>query len=163
MKTTDLCDEFDTLVKVAEPVGFKMYGRRKSFYGKMETVKCYEDNSLVRAAVESAGPGKVLVVDGGGSLRCALLGDNIAGLALKNEWAGILIHGCVRDSAALAEMEIGIVALGTNPRKSAKRNEGSSQIDLHFAGADFFPGGYIYIDEDGIVTSQKELLPSPIS
>jgi len=90
-------------------------------------------------------------------LRCALLGDNVAALALKNEWNGILIYGSIRDSEAVSALELGVVALGTNPRKSAKKNEGTSNIELHFAGASFIPGQFIYIDADGIVTSAKEI------
>jgi len=157
MKTTDLCDDYGDETQVVDSIGFKHFGGCTSFFGKIETVKCYEDNSLLRAAIERNGAGKVLVVDGGGSLRCALLGDNVAALALKNEWNGILIYGSIRDSEAVSALELGVVALGTNPRKSAKKNEGTSNIELHFAGASFIPGQFIYIDADGIVTSAKEI------
>jgi regulator of ribonuclease activity A len=158
MKTTDLCDEYGDQIHVADPIGFKSFGGYNEFFGKIETVKCYEDNSLVRAALEENGKSKVLVVDGGGSLHCALLGDNIAALAQKNEWSGILLFGCIRDSEAVSALGLGIVALGTNPRKSAKNNEGTANVSVHFAGIDFIPGSHIYIDSDGIVTSEKELV-----
>jgi len=157
MKTTDLCDAHSDHLHIAESIGWASFGGRKEFWGEIETVKCHEDNSLVRAALEKNGRGKVLVVDGGGSRRCALVGDLIAALAQKNEWAGLLIYGSVRDSEALAAIEIGVVALGTHPKKSAKRNEGLANVQVHFAGIDFVPGHYIYIDPDGIVTSEKSL------
>jgi regulator of ribonuclease activity A len=157
MKTTDLCDEYGDRVHVADPIGFRSFGGRKEIIGQIETVKCHEDNSLLRAAVEKNGKGKILVVDGGGSNRCALLGDNIAAIAHQNEWNGIVIYGFIRDSEAISKIDIGIVALGTNPRKSAKKNEGSTNIVLHFANTDFVPGNFIYIDQDGIITSEKEL------
>jgi regulator of ribonuclease activity A len=157
MKTTDLCDDYGDQVHVAEPVGFKSFGGRKSFAGQIETVRCYEDNSLVRTALEGNGLGKVLVVDGGGSLRCALLGDRLAALAQENQWSGILIYGGIRDSEAISTLAIGVVALGTHPRRSAKNNEGMANTVLRFAGIDFVPGHYIYIDPDGIVTSEVKI------
>jgi regulator of ribonuclease activity A len=157
MKTSDLCDEYGDQVQVAEPIGFGSFGGRKEFFGQIVTLKCFEDNSLLRAAIEKNGKGKVLVVDGGGSNRCALLGDNIASIAHQNEWNGIIIHGYIRDSEAVSKIDIGIVALGTNPRKSAKKNKGAANIIVNFAQTDFIPGKYIYIDQDGIVTSEKEL------
>lgn len=160
MKTTDLCDEYGDQVQVAEPIGFKPFGGRNPFWGQIVTVKCHEDNSLVKAAVSQNGRGKVLVVDGGGSLRCALLGDIIAGLAQQNEWAGFLIYGAIRDSEAVAAINIGVMALGTNPRKSGKKNEGTANIHLHFAGIQFVPGHFIYLDADGIVTSAAALIPA---
>jgi regulator of ribonuclease activity A len=158
MKTTDLCDEFGDQVYVADPIGFRHFGRQHSFYGQIKTVKCYEDNSLVRAALVENGRGKVLVVEGGGSLRCALLGDMLAALAQKNEWNGILIYGAVRDTEALATLDIGVMALATNPRRSEKKNEGTADVPVNFAGIYFIPGRYLYVDEDGIVTSKNNLL-----
>ena len=160
MKTTDLCDENREQVQVADSIGFRHFGGRSTFWGQIATVKCYEDNSLVKAAVSQNGRGKVLVVDGGGSLRCALLGDIVAALAQQNEWAGVLIYGAIRDSEAVAAIDIGVVALSTNPRKSGKKNEGTANIPLHFAGIQFVPGQFIYLDADGIVTSAAALLPS---
>ena len=100
----------------------------------------------------------MLVVDGGGSLRCALVGDNIAALAIKNNWRGIIVNGCIRDSRLIGEMEVGVKALNTNPVKSIKRNEGQENIDVGFAGVDFKPGQFVYADEDGIVVSEFRLI-----
>lgn len=157
MKTTDICDAYGDVVRVAEVIGLRHYGGRTTFSGLIETVKCFEDNSLVRAALEKNGRGKVLIVDGGGSLRCALLGDNIAALAEGNEWAGVLVHGAIRDTADIADIDIGIMALGTSPRRSAKNNEGSANVLVHFAGINFVPGHTIYADMDGIITSERAL------
>ncbi len=157
MKTSDLCDKYGQQITIAEPIGFISYGRRKEFFGQIETVKCFEDNSLVRTAIEKSGKGKILVVDGGRSRRCALLGDMLAALALNNEWNGILIHGSIRDSDEIANLDIGVLALGTHPKKSAKNNEGAAQVTVHFSGVDFVPGQFIYIDVDGIVISKSEL------
>jgi regulator of ribonuclease activity A len=160
MKTADLCDKYGDLLvlHVLEPLGFKNFGGRAEFHGQIETVKCYEDNTFVRAALEKDGTDKVLVVDGGGSSRCALLGDNIADLAHRNHWKGIIVFGCIRDSAAVSKMEIGVLALGTNPQKSAKEKAGEVNIIVSFADVDFIPGEYVYIDEDGAVVSAKELV-----
>ncbi len=160
MKTTDLCDEHGDKVMVADPIGFRHFGGRTTFSGLIETVKCFEDNSLVRATLEQNGRGKVLVVDGGGSLRVALIGDNLAALARHNEWAGILVHGAIRDAADVATIEIGVVALATNPRKSAKNNEGDVGVLVHFAGINFEPGHTVYVDADGIITSETPLAVS---
>lgn len=157
MKTTDLCDQHADQVRVAEPIGFKSFGSRHEFHGQIETIKCYEDNTFVRAMLEKDGSGKVLVVDGGGSRRCALLGDNIADLAYQNKWNGIIIYGSIRDSLAVSDIDIGILALGTNPKKSAKNKEGTVNIPVHFAGVDFVPGEFIYADEDGMVISHQEI------
>jgi regulator of ribonuclease activity A len=157
MKTSDICDEYGDQVSAGDPIGFQHFGGRNEFYGQIETVKCFEDNSLVRAALERSGRGKILVIDGGGSLRCALVGDQLAALALKNEWRGMLVYGCIRDSEALSGLDIGVVALSAHPRKSAKKNEGSANLSVHFAGIRFCPGQYLYIDLDGIVTSQNQI------
>ena len=157
IKTTDLCDNNAEIVRVADPIGFKDYGGKKNFFGRIQTVKCFEDNSFVRKALEQDGEGKVLVVDGGGSLRCALLGDMMGDLAVKNNWSGIIVYGCVRDSAAISRLAIGVKALNTHPLKSGKRNEGQENIPIHFAGVDFIPGEFIYCDEDGIIVSKEEL------
>ena len=157
MKTTDLCDEYGGEVNVADPIGFKHYGACKEFHGRIETIKCHEDNSLVRTAVAKPGQGKVLVVDGGGSLRCALLGDLLADKAQKNGWEGIVIYGCIRDSEVVATLDLGVMALGTHPRKSEKRDIGLNDATLQFAGIRFVPGQYLYADIDGIVTSERAL------
>jgi len=157
MKTSDLCDNYIDQIQVAEPIGFKSFGGRHEFHGRIETVKCYEDNTFVRATLEKDGTGKVLVVDGGGSNRCALLGDNIAELAYTNKWNGVIVYGSIRDSVAVSKINIGILALGTNPKKSAKNKEGAVGIPVHFAGVDFIPAESVYVDEDGIIASRQEL------
>ncbi len=157
LKTTDLCDNHAKKVQIAEPIGFKDFGGTKLFSGKIETVKCFEDNSFVRKALEQNGEGKVLVIDGGGSMRCALLGDMLGDLAIKNKWSGIIVYGCIRDSAAMATLALGVKALNTIPLKSNKRNEGQPNIPVHFAGVIFTPGHFVYCDEDGIIVSKEEL------
>ncbi|MBK7149277.1 MAG: ribonuclease E activity regulator RraA [Bacteroidetes bacterium] len=156
-KTTDLSDQFPAQVQVALPIGLRHFGRKKNFSGKMVTLKCFEDNSFVRKLLETDGAGQVLVVDGGGSKRCALLGDLLAALAIKNNWSGVVVYGCIRDSAAIADMELGVMALDTIPLKSNKRNEGQENIALSFAGITFTPGQYLYADEDGILVSENAL------
>jgi regulator of ribonuclease activity A len=158
MKTSDLCDNYPDKVKAAAPVGFRDFGGKKIFSGKIHTVKCFENNPFVKNALEQNGEGKVLVVDGGGSVKCALFGDMLAELAIKNKWHGIIVNGCIRDSAALANLDIGVKALNVIPLKSGKKNEGQENVSVHFAGIDFNPAEYIYCDEDGIIVSTIELL-----
>jgi regulator of ribonuclease activity A len=157
MKTTDLCDTYPDRLRVMEPIGFQQFGGRTEFHGKIETVKCFEDNTFVRASLEKDGTGKVLVVDGGGSNRCALLGDNIAELAHSNHWNGIIVYGCIRDSLAVSNIDIGVLALGTNPKKSAKQKIGATNLVVRFADVDFAPGEFVYADQDGVVVSNREL------
>lgn len=154
--TTDLCDAHGETVQACAPV-FSAYGARRAFSGPVSTVRCFEDNSRVKEAVESPGEGRVLVVDGGGSLRCALLGGNLGLAAVRNGWAGIIIHGCVRDSAELNALDLGIRALAAMPRRSEKRGEGSLDVPVTIAGATFRPGDHVYVDEDGIVVSSGPL------
>lgn len=159
-KTPDLCDEFEaelgTSVRVVAPM-FQRYGGRASFSGKIVTLKIFEDNSLVREAFAESGAGKVLVIDGGGSLRCALVGDQLAILARKNGWEGVVVYGCIRDSGDIAGIDIGIRALNTHPQKSIKKGIGDRDIAVTFGGVTFNPGEYIYVDEDGILVSAKPL------
>ena len=157
IKTSDLCDNHDGKVRVADPIGFKDYGGKKDFYGRIRTVKCFEDNSFVRKTLEQKGEGDVLVIDGGGSMRCALLGDMLGEIAVNNKWSGIIVFGCIRDSAAVSLLQLGVKALNTNPLKSAKRNEGQENISVQFAGLNFVPGEFVYCDVDGIVISSEEL------
>jgi regulator of ribonuclease activity A len=152
MTTADLYDELGEQLKVAAPI-FRDFGGRSSFEGPLATVKVFEDNSLVRASLSEAGAGRVLVVDGGGSLRCALLGDQLAKLAYTNGWAGVVVWGCVRDVEALAEIPLGVKALGAIPRKSAKLGEGTRQVPVRFAEVEFVPGEYLLADRDGVVVS----------
>ncbi|SNR14380.1 ribonuclease E activity regulator RraA [Tenacibaculum jejuense] len=156
--TADLCDDFIDILQVATPIDFKDYGGRKNFHGEIVTIKCFEKNPLVKQTLNTDGTGKVLVVDGGGSLKCALMGDNLAALAIKNNWNGVLIYGCIRDSREISTMEIGIKALNTTPRKSIKIPEGDINNTVSFADVNFTPGHYIYCDEDGIVVSEKKLV-----
>ncbi len=155
--TADLCDRFDAEVRVVSP-GFRDYGGLVCFSGRIATVKVHEDNSLVRAALETAGEGRVLVVDGGGSLRCALVGDVLAGLAHDHGWAGLLVYGCIRDAAAIAGVPIGLKALGTHPRKSVKKGWGDRDIPVTFSGVTFIPGNHLYADPDGIVVASRPLV-----
>ncbi|MDE2423502.1 MAG: ribonuclease E activity regulator RraA [Betaproteobacteria bacterium] len=150
INTADLCDELGDRAFVAEPI-FYNYGGSTSFHGQIATVKVFEDNTLVRATLETPGHGRVLVVDGGGSLRCALIGDQLAELAITQGWAGIIVYGCIRDSETIANMSIGLQALGTHPRKSVKKGEGTAAISVTFAGVTFIPGNWVVADEDGIV------------
>ncbi len=156
IKTADLCDQHTADVHVAAPI-FRAYGGIVEFWGPISTVSVYEDNVLVRAALETQGAGRVLVVDGGGSLRCALVGDLLAALAHRNGWAGVVVHGCIRDAAAIAQIPIGVRALNTNPLRSAKRGAGEREVPVNFAGLTFTPGHYLYADLDGIVVSARRL------
>ncbi|MBF5043193.1 RraA family protein [Aggregicoccus sp. 17bor-14] len=157
--TADLCDAHagEPDFQVAEP-GFLDFGARRSFHGAIATVRAPEDNSLVREALEEPGGGRVLVVDGGGSRRCALVGDMLAALAQKNGWAGVLVNGCIRDAGEVARTAVGVKALGTHPLKSGKRNEGQRDVEVRFAGVTFRPGAHLYADVDGVVVSAKALL-----
>ncbi len=156
--TCDLCDAHrdGQTLRVLPPV-FKDYGARRRFCGPVSTVKCFEDNSLVKAAVDSPGQGRVLVVDGGGSLRRALLGGNLAAAAARNGWAGVVIDGCVRDVAELAACEIGIRALAAMPLPPVKRNEGQRDVAVQVQGLWVRPGDWLYADDDGIVVADGAL------
>ena len=154
-QTADLYDLYAEKLQVVLPL-FKSYGAKKKFHGEIVTIKCYEDNSLVAEQVKQNGKGKVLVVDGGGSLRRALLGDNLAKNAIENGWEGLVIFGCIRDSAIINELEIGVKALNTNPAKTEKRNEGQLNVAISFGDVIFEPGNFVYSDEDGIVVTQKK-------
>lgn len=157
IRTADLCDEHERDLQVAEPV-FRGYGGKLGFAGRIETVKAHEDNKLVRSELEKNGAGKVLVIDGGGSLRTALIGDKIAKLAADNRWEGLIVYGCVRDSAALREISLGVFALATNPTRPKKNGFGEIGIPVRFAGVTFTPGAYVYADEDGVVVSATKLV-----
>lgn len=154
--TTDLSDAHPE-AQVCEPI-FHDYGGSKTFYGPIKTLKVFEDNALVRTTLETAGDGRVLVVDGGGSNRCALVGGNLGVLAVKNGWAGIVVYGYVRDSKELGSQPVGIKALGLHPRKSEKGLH-SAHADkvLSFAGVSFKPGSWLYADVDGIVVSDSKI------
>ncbi len=156
MKTCDLCDANEALVRIADPV-FGDFGGVIEFSGRARTLKLFEDNSLVREALATPGNDSVLVVDGGGSLRCALLGGNLAALAEKNGWAGVVIDGCVRDSAELEIAKIGIKAIATHPLKSIKRGDGQVDISIDIAGISVNTGDWVYADEDGLIVSASAL------
>ncbi|MGD9386666.1 MAG: ribonuclease E activity regulator RraA [Gammaproteobacteria bacterium] len=154
--TADLCDAHEADLHVLEPL-FEAFGSVTVFDGPIATVKCYEDNSKVREALAEPGAGRVLVVDGGGSMRRALLGDMLAEMAVKNGWQGLVINGCIRDSAAINELELGVRALGTIPLKTHKRGEGQRDVSLSFAGVTFRPGEHLYADADGVVVAARPL------
>jgi len=155
--TPDLCDQFPDDVQVLAPM-FNSYGGIANFGGEIVTVKCFEDNSLVKEQLGLPGTGKVLVVDGGGSLRKALLGDMIAASAVKNGWAGVIIYGCIRDVDAINEMQLGVQALNTVPLKTEKRGIGDLNIPVTFGGATFKPGEFVYADRNGVIVANKALL-----
>lgn len=154
--TADLSDAYPDAL-VADPI-FTSFGGRVAFSGSIATVRCFEDNSLVRDAVHEPGEGRVLVVDGGGSLACALLGDRLAAMARDHGWAGVVVNGCVRDVRQLAETELGVKALAAHPRRSVKRGEGERDVEVTFAGVTFRTGAWLYADEDGMV-----VLPAPVT
>ena len=147
--TSDLLDEHGADAAVCL-IQFRSFGAR-AFSGAVATVRCVEDNVLLRQRVGEPGAGRVLVVDGGGSMACALLGDNIAAIARGNGWAGIIVNGCVRDSVALDELGLGVKALGTNPRPSRKEGAGETDVPVSFGGVTFEPGAQLWADEDGVV------------
>lgn len=155
-QTTDLCDAHEGAVNVVEPM-FQSFGGKAAFSGQISTIKCFEDNSLVREALGKPGAGRVLVVDGGGSLRCALLGDQIAALAAKNRWEGVVVYGCIRDSEAIDRVDIGVRALATHPLKSVKKGVGDIDVPVTFGGVTFRPGHYLYADADGIIVAATPL------
>lgn len=154
--TPDLCDAYPDLVDVVEPM-FVNFGGRESFGGEIVTIKCFEDNSLVREEVDKPGQGKVLVVDAGGSHRCAMLGDMLAEKAQKNGWEGILMYGCIRDVDVIAQLDLGVQAVGSHPMKSVKKGVGDYQIPVTFGGVVFAPGDYIYADNNGVIVSPEPL------
>lgn len=156
--TCDLCDSHkaatDGAFRVLPPV-FRDFGKRTRFAGQVSTVKCFEDNSVVKAALESPGQGRVLVVDGGASLRRALVGGNIGASAVRNGWAGVVVNGCVRDVAELAECDVGIRALAVIPLPTERRNEGQRDVPVLIDGVWVRPGDWLVADADGIVIMAK--------
>ena len=154
--TADLCDAFDAELQYAAPI-FRAFGQHLAFSGAIATVKVFEDNALVKTALSEPGHGRVLVVDGGGSLRCALVGDQIAAAAVHNGWAGVIVWGCIRDSEAIGTMAIGVRALATHPRKTLKQGAGYRDVALQFADVRWTPGAWVYCDADGIVVAPRAL------
>ena len=157
--TCDLCDAHkeDGVLRVLPPV-FRSFGGRVAFHGPVSTVKCFEDNSSVKAAVDSPGRGRVLVVDGGGSLRKALVGGNLAAAAARNGWAGLLVDGCVRDVAELAAADVGLLALACVPMPTVKRQPGETDVRVQVQGVWVEPGDWLYADADGVVLASHALL-----
>lgn len=159
-QTCDFCDVYKSdesgAFRVLPPV-FQHFGGKVQFAGQATTVKCFEDNSLVKQALDTAGQGRVLVVDGGGSLRKALVGGNLAAAAARNGWAGVLVYGCVRDAAELRAAEVGICALALMPMPTDKRGEGQKDAVVDIAGVRLQPGDWLYADEDGIVIAATAL------
>lgn len=147
-RTADLSDKLGAAARIAAP-GFRDYGGLSRFAGPVRTIRCYQDNTRVRASLEGPGNGAVLVVDGGASLQCALLGDQLAALAVRNGWSGIVVNGCIRDADVIAGLPIGIKALATHPRRSNKQGQGETDLVLVFAGVTVAPGDYLYADTDG--------------
>jgi len=156
LATTDLSDAHPE-AQVCDP-DFGDFGGRLAFHGPIKTLKVFEDNAAVRAALETPGKGRVLVVDGGGSMRCALVGGQLGVLGVKNGWSGIVVNGCVRDAEELAAQDLGIKALALHPRKSEKGlHTAHADRVLRFAGATFKPGAWLYADADGIVVSEQPI------
>ena len=154
--TADLVDAHETLVQSCD-LQFRDFGGRARFHGRIRTVRCQQDNALLKRILSEPGEGCVLVIDGGGSLHCALVGDVIAGLGVANGWAGVVVHGAIRDSIAIGGLDLGVKALGTNPRKSTKTGAGEADVPVEFGGVTFDPGAYVYSDEDGILVSPEAL------
>ena len=156
--TADLCDKYSTqsALQILEAV-FKSYGKNKRFCGQISTLKVFEDNVLVREVLEEKVSNRILVIDGGGSHHCALLGADIAKMAMNNGWQGILVYGCIRDSVEINQLAIGIRALHTHPLKSHKHGIGHRDGLIHFAGGHFKKDYFLYADEDGIIVSETEL------
>lgn len=155
-KTADLCDKYEAELQVADPT-LGDFGGLMHFAGPIATVKVYEDNALVRKTLEGEGNGRVLVIDGAGSTRTALIGDQIGKLAEENGWAGLVINGCIRDVEDVSDLDLGVKALGTTPRKSGKKGIGEVDVVVTFAGVTFTPGHYLYADPDGIVVAARAL------
>ena len=159
--TCDLCDANEDKLATGElgvlPPLFKIFGAVEKFSGQVSTLKLFEDNGMVRTVLETAGHGRVLVIDGGGSLRCALVGGNLAVLAQKNGWAGIIVHGCIRDAEEINACQIGVRALATMPVRSIKRGGGEHDIPIRIENVAIRPGDWIYADIDGIVVSPRAL------
>jgi len=153
--TPDLCDDYPE-IQAVEP-GFRNFGGLDNFGGEIVTVKCFEDNSVVKEQVALPGHGKVMVVDGGGSMRAALLGDMLADKAVSNGWAGLVIYGCIRDVDVIGKTDLGVQALGTHPRKTEKHGVGQLNVPVTFGGVTFHPGHYVYADNNGIVVSETPL------
>ena len=155
--TPDLCDEFADHIQIVEP-GLKSFGGRSAFYGEIVTIKCFEDNSMVQEQLFTKGAGKVLVIDGGGSLKRALLGDMLAEEAASNGWQGVVVFGCVRDVDIISTIDLGVQALASCPMKTEKKGAGVVNQSVHFHGVEFKSGNFLYADLNGIIVSPKPLI-----
>ncbi|TVU03498.1 hypothetical protein EJB05_50959, partial [Eragrostis curvula] len=161
LATADLCDSNADLIiktdlRVLQPV-FRIYGKRKTFAGPVVTLKTFEDNILLREFIKGKGHGRVLVVDGGGSMRCAVMGGNLTKVAQKNGWAGVVINGCIRDVDEINECDFGVRALNSNPIKPNKKGVGEKHVPVTIAGTIIKDGEWLYADSDGILVSRSEL------
>lgn len=156
--TSFLCDEYKDSITVAESSLFQFYGNKKAFSGPVVTVKVYEDYGLIKDVIEEAAEGSVIVIHGSGSRRSALIGKELVEQALKNGVSGFVVYGCIRDSAIINDSNIGMLAIGTNPVLSSKDRVGEKNVSFHFASVDWTPGSYVYVDQDGMVVSKKDLL-----
>lgn len=154
--TPDLCDNNPEQVRVLEPM-LSNFGGREAFSGEIVTIKCFEDNSLLKEKLARSGKGKVMVVDGGGSLRKALLGDMIAESAVNNGWEGVIINGCIRDVSVVSDLDLGVQALATIPLKTDKRGIGDYNVAVTFGGVTFKPGEYVYADSNGVIVAERPL------
>jgi regulator of ribonuclease activity A len=152
--TADLVDDIGPDVRSCD-VQFRQFGGRTQFAGPISTVRCFQDNALLKSVLSEPGGGRVLVIDGGGSLHTALVGDVIAELARRSGWAGLIVNGAVRDAATLRDLDLGIKALGTNPRKSTKTGAGDRDVVLDIGGVAFAPGEFAFSDDDGIVVTAR--------
>ena len=157
LSTPDLCDAHEGKVRVLDPI-FNNYGGVSAFFGKAVTIKCFEDNSVVKELVSQPGEGQVIVMDGGGSLRRAILGDMLAEKAAKNGWAGLVINGCIRDVDEIRNTELGVKALNIHPMKTEKRGLGDLNIPVQMAGQTIQPGEWVYADNNGVIVSAEELV-----
>jgi len=158
--TADLCDQYipsPTRLQIVQPNLLRNYGSITSFHGRIQTIRCFESNPLVRETLLTPGNDQVLVVDGGGSNRCAIMGDMLAAFGRDNGWSGVVINGYIRDSKIIGRTALGVKALGTHPLKSLKDYRGTTGVRVSFGGVEFVPGHYLYSDEDGIVVSETEL------
>lgn len=160
--TADICDDHPQLLEDGRlavlPPLFRHFGKNIRFSGRVSTLKVFEDNALVRATLETPGNGNVLVVDGGGSMRRALVGGQLAQLAQDNNWAGIIVDGCVRDSEEIDACSVGVRALATHPQKSTKRGAGERNVRVMIAGVPVTPGDWIYADADGVLVAQQKII-----
>ena len=155
--TCDLCDDHPDDVRVCEPM-FGSFGGREAFGGEIVTVKCHEDNSRVKELLATPGKGKVLVVDGGGSMRCALMGDMIGESAVQQGWEGVIVYGCVRDVDALAQLDLGVHAVAAIPLKSVRKGVGETGLDITFGAVTFVQGQYVYADNNGVIVATRKLV-----